>query len=91
MRYSLSCDGVATIPDGIRAAAEIHRELGPDYDKAVVESFLERLGPEIDARVDTRVVQEIEARVGRPRGKNFDDLVDSGSAVDVVWGLGVRR
>ena len=52
-------------PEEIRAAAEIHRELGPEYDKAVVESFLARLGPEIDARVDERVAQELQARGGQ--------------------------
>jgi hypothetical protein len=54
-------------PDELRAAAEVHRELGPEYDNAVVESFLERLGPEIDARVDTRVAQELQAGAGQPR------------------------
>ena len=54
-------------PEEFRAAAEVHRELGPEYDKAVVESFLERLGPEIDARVDTRVTQELQAGTGQPR------------------------
>jgi hypothetical protein len=39
----------------LRAAAEIHRELGPDYQSAVIESFLDRVGQEIDARVDARV------------------------------------
>jgi hypothetical protein len=48
-------------PDEFRVAAEVHRELGPEYDKAVVESFLERLGPEIDARVDARVAQDRQA------------------------------
>ena len=42
-------------PHEFRAAAEVHRELGPEYDKAVVESFLDRIGAEIDARVDTRL------------------------------------
>jgi hypothetical protein len=42
-------------PDEIRAAAETHRELGPDYQSAVIESFLEKVGREIDARVDARV------------------------------------
>ena len=42
-------------PDEIRAAAETHRELGPDYRDAVVESFIERVGREIDARVDSRM------------------------------------
>jgi hypothetical protein len=42
-------------PDEVRAAAETHRELGPDYRDAVIESFVERVGREIDARVDTRI------------------------------------
>jgi hypothetical protein len=29
--------------EDIRAAAEVHRELGPDYGDAVVESFLARI------------------------------------------------
>jgi hypothetical protein len=42
-------------PDDVRAAAEIHRELGPDYRDAVIESFVERVGREIDARIDSRL------------------------------------
>jgi hypothetical protein len=42
-------------PDEIRAAAETHRELGPDYESAVIESFLDKVGREIDVRVDARV------------------------------------
>jgi hypothetical protein len=36
----------------IRAAAETHRELGPEYHDAVVESFLAKVEKEIEARVD---------------------------------------
>ena len=42
-------------PDEIRAAAETHSELGPDYQGAVIESFLDKVGREIDARVDARL------------------------------------
>jgi hypothetical protein len=42
-------------PDDVRAAAELHRELEPEYRDAVVESFLDRVGKEIDARVDQRL------------------------------------
>jgi hypothetical protein len=45
-------------PDEIRAAAETHRDLGPDYQPAVIESFLEKVGREIDARVDARVAAQ---------------------------------
>jgi hypothetical protein len=41
--------------DEIRAAAETHRELPPEYRGAVVDSFLEKVSAEIDARVDARV------------------------------------
>jgi hypothetical protein len=42
-------------PREIRAAAEAHNELGPEYSDAVVESFLERVDREITARVDARL------------------------------------
>ena len=41
----------------LRAAAESHHELAPEYRDAVVDSFVERIGKEIDARVDARLVQ----------------------------------
>jgi hypothetical protein len=39
-------------PQEIRAAAETHQELGPEYSDAVIQSFLERVDREITARVD---------------------------------------
>ena len=39
----------------IRAAAEVHSELGPEYGDAVVESFLARIDKQIEARVDERL------------------------------------
>lgn len=42
-------------PDDFRAAAETHNELGPEYQNAVIESFLDKVGREIDARVDARM------------------------------------
>ena len=46
----------------IRAAAEAHRELGPDYHDAVVESFLAKVEREIEARVDARLAASPPAR-----------------------------
>jgi len=42
-------------PQEIRAAAEAHKELGPEYSDAVIESFLERVDREITARIDARL------------------------------------
>jgi hypothetical protein len=40
-----------------RAAAETHKELGPEYRDAVLDQFVDRVGREIDARVDARLAQ----------------------------------
>lgn len=41
----------------LRAAAETHQELPSEYRDAVLESFVERVGRELDARVDARLAQ----------------------------------
>jgi hypothetical protein len=41
--------------DVIAAAAAAHRELGRDYDDAVAGSLIDRIGSEIDKRVDARL------------------------------------
>lgn len=56
-------------PDEIRAAAEVHDELGPGYRDAVIESFLERVGKEIDARVDARLDRSVPASAPEERGR----------------------
>jgi hypothetical protein len=49
----------------IRAAAEVHAELGPDYGDAVVESFLAKLDKQIEARVEERLAA-VPVRRRRP-------------------------
>jgi hypothetical protein len=49
--------------EDIRAAAEVHRELGPDYSDAVAASFLEKVDRAVAARVDARLAG---APPGRP-------------------------
>jgi hypothetical protein len=46
----------------IRAAAEVHRELGPEYGEAVVESFLAKIDKQIEARVDDRLADVTKRR-----------------------------
>ena len=41
----------------IAAAAAVNSELGPDYGDAVAEGLVERIGAEIDKRVDARLAQ----------------------------------
>ena len=39
----------------IAAATAVHQELGRDYDDAVAEGLVDRIGAEIDKRVDARL------------------------------------
>jgi hypothetical protein len=41
--------------DDIAAAAAVNRELGSDYEEAVAESLVDRIGEEIDKRIDAKV------------------------------------
>ena len=43
--------------ENITAAAAVHHELGRDYEDAVAEGLVERIGDEIDKRVDARLGQ----------------------------------
>jgi hypothetical protein len=44
--------------EDIAAAAAAHRDLGREYDDAMAESLVERIGAEIDKRIDDRLVQQ---------------------------------
>ena len=44
-----------SIRDEVRASAAAHHDLGPGYDTAVAEGLVERIGEEIDRRVDARL------------------------------------
>ena len=72
-------------PDDIRAAAEVHAELGPEYREAVVESFLAKIDSEIGARIDARL-----AATAPPRKRDTDPVTAArrrGVAVGLVSGM----
>lgn len=47
----------------IAASVAAHRDLGPGYDGAVAEGLVERIGEEIDKRVDARLGEPGARRV----------------------------
>jgi hypothetical protein len=51
--YLVSVEQMAR--EEIASATAAHRELGPGYDDAVAEGLVERIGAEIDKRVDARL------------------------------------
>jgi hypothetical protein len=66
--------------DEIGAAAAAHAELGREYDAAVAEGLIERIGAEIDKRVD--------ARLGPPRRGRLVQARRPGTFASVVMALG---
>ena len=46
-----------TTREDIAAATAVHRDLGPGYTDAVSEALVDRIGAEIDKRVDARLAQ----------------------------------
>jgi hypothetical protein len=57
-----------SIRDEVRASAAAHHDLGPGYDTAVAEGLVERIGEEIDRRVDARLFGQLQAPApARPR------------------------
>jgi hypothetical protein len=68
--------------DDIAAAAAAHRELGREYDSAVAEGLVDRIGTEIDKRID--------ARLGfhRPDSRTAVKFSSPGKAQAVWLGVG---
>jgi lysozyme family protein len=63
-------------PDELRAAAEAHNELGPDYRDAVVESFLEKIDMQVRARIEAQLASVTPAPP-RPSGREHADREQS--------------
>lgn len=52
--------------EDIAAATAVHRDLGPDYTDAVSEALVDRIGAEIDRRVDARLAQRGQGAPASP-------------------------
>jgi hypothetical protein len=55
---------MATLEDDLRAATAARRELGEDYDLAVLRSVADRLDAQVDRRVDERLAARAPALGG---------------------------
>ena len=56
-----------SISEEIRASAGAHRDLGSKYDNAVAEGLVERIGEEIDRRVDARLTAFMRDMTAAPQ------------------------
>jgi hypothetical protein len=71
-------------PQEIRAAAEAHKELGPEYSDAVIESFLERVDREITARVDARLGPVSREQPVQPAQSNSRRTLLTGVTIGIL-------
>jgi hypothetical protein len=67
----------------IAAAAAVHHELGRDYDAAVAEGLVDRIGAEIDKRVDARL------GAGSPGSRTPAQALPSGRSSAMWTGTGI--
>ncbi|MBN6054428.1 hypothetical protein JYK22_20980 [Nonomuraea sp. RK-328] len=58
--------------DELRAAVAARRDLGPDFEDALIESFLDKMGKEVDRRVDERLAALPKAKDLAKRSKAAD-------------------
>ncbi len=67
----------------IAAATAAHRELGRDYDDAIAESLVDRIGAEIDKRIDARL------GTGSPRNRRPAEPWQPGRGQSLLLGTGI--
>jgi hypothetical protein len=72
-----------TTRNDIAAATAAHHELGRDYDDAVAESLVDRIGAEIDKRIDARL------RTGSSGSRPSAKSSQSGKGQALLIGAGI--
>ena len=86
-----------SISEEIRASAAAHSTLGPGYDTAVAEGLVERIGQEIDRRIDARlsgqfrtpVPEQAPARLRRHRAADDQGRLGFGQVVLALGSMGL--
>ena len=78
-----------SIRDEVRASAAAHRDLGPGYDAAVAEGLVERIGEEIDRRVDARLFAHLQTPAPRPRRAPVPGRIGAGSVLLALGSMGL--
>jgi len=82
-----------SITDEVRASAAAHHDLGAAYDTAVAEGLVERIGEEIDKRVDARLYGQVPYQTPPPwprlRRKPAPGRVGFGAVVLALGSMGM--
>jgi hypothetical protein len=72
----------------IQASAAAHQHLGSGYDTAVAEGLVERIGEEIDRRVDARLFGQMQAPA-RPRRTPVPGRIGAGRVFLALGSMGI--
>ena len=79
-----------SIRDEVQASAAAHRDLGPGYDTAVAEGLVERIGEEIDRRVDARLFGHLQAPTpSKPRRAPVPGRIGLGRVLLALGSMGL--
>ena len=70
-----------SIRDEVQASAAAHHDLGSGYDAAIAEGLVERIGEEIDRRVDARLFGQMRQPMPRPRREPAPGRIGFGALV----------
>jgi hypothetical protein len=90
----------AVSADDVRAAAEVQRELGPEYSDAVVASFIDKVDKAVAARVEARLAEQARSGPAKQalsrrqlllRRVARDTLVASAGALVAVGAVGLHE
>jgi hypothetical protein len=78
-----------SIRDEIQASAAAHRDLGSGYDSAVAEGLVDRIGEEIDRRVDARLFGHLQAPAAPRRRGPEPGRLGAGSVFLALGSMGL--
>jgi hypothetical protein len=78
-----------SIRDEIQASAAAHRDLGSGYDSAVAEGLIERIGDEIDRRVDVRLSGHLQAPASPRRRDRAPGRIGAASVFLALGSMGL--
>jgi hypothetical protein len=77
------------IREEVQASAAAHRDLGSGYDGAVAEGLVERIGEEIDKRIDARMFGHLQAPAPRMRRAPAPGRLGAGTVLLALGSMGL--
>ena len=77
------------IREEVQASAAAHQDLGSGYDAAVAEGLVERIGEEIDKRIDARLFGYLQAPAPRQRRVPAPGRLGAGTVLLALGSMGL--